>query len=270
VQTTEPADHGEITVSTLEVGGSRGIARIVTIPKDGAPAYRQTRFYRRIGSDWRQTPPDAALWGLERSLETPFFVFHFRQLDAPAVIAVAHQIDALYMTLRHNLGLESAPGSEKLVIEVSVTQTPTDTPAWSRLPAPLTVPSPAVYRAPVELTDAELLEQSIVLPLLNYVLAQASERYQMHPEEYAFPPSMIVTINPPKENEAVMLATLIEYAAATYGRERLPVLVAGLVQYDNWETLLPAVFGVSPDEFEAGWQAYLATRYGVSLDILTQ
>jgi hypothetical protein len=63
----------------------------------------------------------------------------------------------------------------------------------------------------------------------------------------------------------VALATLIEYAVATYGRERLPVLVAGLGQYENWDSLLSAVYGVSPAEFEAGWQAHLAARYGVSL-----
>lgn len=50
---------------------------------------------------------------------------------------------------------------------------------------------------------------------------------------------------------------------ATYGRERLPTLVASLGHYDSWETLIPAVYGVSPAEFEAGWQAYLATHYGV-------
>jgi hypothetical protein len=61
----------------------------------------------------------------------------------------------------------------------------------------------------------------------------------------------------------VALATLIEYAVATYGRERLPALVAGLGQYDRWDTLLPAVFGVSAAEFEAGWQAYLTVYYGV-------
>src|SRR4029079_18836432 len=63
--------------------------------------------------------------------------------------------------------------------------------------------------------------------------------------------------------QTVALATLIEYAVATYGRERLPALVAGLGQYETWDTLLPAVFGVSAAEFEAGWQAYLAAHYAV-------
>jgi hypothetical protein len=54
--------------------------------------------------------------------------------------------------------------------------------------------------------------------------------------------------------------TLIEYVVDGYGRERLPALVEGLRHYDTWEALVPAVFGVSVNEFEAGWHAYLAGR----------
>jgi hypothetical protein len=57
--------------------------------------------------------------------------------------------------------------------------------------------------------------------------------------------------------------TVIEYAVATYGREHLPALVAGLGQSESWDTLLPAIFDVSAAEFEAGWQAYLTAHYGV-------
>lgn len=67
---------------------------------------------------------------------------------------------------------------------------------------------------------------------------------------------------------SVALATLIEYAVVTYGQEQLPVLVAGLGHYESWATLIPAVYGVSASEFEAGWQAYLATHYGISLATL--
>jgi hypothetical protein len=54
------------------------------------------------------------------------------------------------------------------------------------------------------------------------------------------------------------LEPVMEYAAATYGPPRIPVLVAALNQHERTETLIPAVFGVSADEFEAGWQIYLS------------
>jgi hypothetical protein len=34
-------------------------------------------------------------------------------------------------------------------------------------------------------------------------------------------------------------------------------------QSDSWDTLIPAVYSVSPAEFEAGWQTYLTAHYGV-------
>jgi hypothetical protein len=130
----------------------------------GAAAYRQTRFYRRTAAGWQQTEPDTALWGPERSLETLFVTFHFRQQDAPAVSAVAAQVNNLYTTLRRNLGLPLTAWAAKLVIEVSVTQPPGAAPPWFGGHDPIRVPSPAVYLAPVALTDAELLAQSIALP----------------------------------------------------------------------------------------------------------
>jgi hypothetical protein len=62
----------------------------------------------------------------------------------------------------------------------------------------------------------------------------------------------------------VALATLIEYAVDAFGRERLPVLAAGMGQHQGWNTLLPAVYGVSATEFEAGRQGYLVEGDGVS------
>ncbi len=61
--------------------------------------------------------------------------------------------------------------------------------------------------------------------------------------------------------QTVALATLVEYAVETYGLASLPALVAGLGDADSWDMLLPAVFGVSTAEFEAGWQAYLVDHY---------
>jgi hypothetical protein len=119
-----------------------------------------------------QPAPDAALWGLERTLETPPFVFYFRQHDAPAVIAAALQMDALYTSLRRNFGLPLPPAGEKLVIEVSVSQSPGTVHFQPHhyserfvLPDHWVVVSPAVYLAPVELTDADLLAQSSRLGL---------------------------------------------------------------------------------------------------------
>lgn len=365
--TATPAVQLDSTLSLVDVQGDQAVARVVTTTQNGAPSYRQTRFYRRIGERWLPTAPDAALWGPERSLATPYFIYHFRQNDAPAVIAVAPQMDALYATIWRNFGLPIKPTPEKLLIEVSVTQPPGRATPWWVVRDRLIVPSPAVYWAPAELSDSDLLAQSLALPLLAQVLAQANEHYHigltwqpligglylwqvweldlplavwreevvhwLYVDLPAAAPGATVVVpkryqalcdahklwmsspvqieipllcldwewerlffasrrlrglftrldqlaasvhdfdlaeaKPPR-GRSVALATLIEYTVAAYGRERLPALVAGLGQYESWEALIPAVFDVSTAEFEAGWHAYLAAHYGVSLDILKQ
>lgn len=48
---------------------------------------------------------------------------------------------------------------------------------------------------------------------------------------------------------------LIDFIAATYGIDVLPKLLQGFGQHDDWETLAPAVLGVSAAELEAAWHA---------------
>lgn len=59
-----------------------------------------------------------------------------------------------------------------------------------------------------------------------------------------------------------MATAFVEYSVAAYGRERLPVLLAGLRRYDTWEALIQGVYGVSPAEFAAGWQAHMRRTEG--------
>jgi hypothetical protein len=368
IQTADPNAHLYFELHRLGFQGDQAVAQVVTTAQNGAPAYRQIFFYRHTATGWLRTEADAALWGPERSLETPSFVFRFRQHDAPTVITVLAQMDTLYTTMRHNFGL---PIGEKLVIDVRVTQSPGNALFQQHnderfvMNDRLIVAPPSLYLAPVALTDADLLAQSIALPLLEQVLAQASEQYAvgeswqpllaglrlwqlwdldmplsawreevvkwiyidlpavgsgqsfvlpehytalcaahklwlssptemkiplvcgeldwedfllspwgwhdplthlnqlvvpLRPGEYLEEPDSLRLVRHP--GHTVALATLIEYAVATYGRERLPTLVAGLGQYDTWDTLLPAVFGTSSAQFEAGWQAYLSVHYG--------
>jgi hypothetical protein len=53
---------------------------------------------------------------------------------------------------------------------------------------------------------------------------------------------------------------LMDYITATYGRDEIPRFLHSLNQYKGWDELIPAVFNVSVEEFEAGWNAWLAGR----------
>lgn len=354
------------TVQLLAFPGETAIVQLVMQPGDGQPALRQTRFYRQTAEGWQLTKPDNELWGLPHSLESSHFIVHFRQNDAKAVSAVARQMDAVYTEIEHNFAL--TPNSKKLVIDVSVESMGGAILTLSWEDWPLVVPSPAVYLAPVELSDSTILAQSITLPLIGYMGDRAIEEYTipdrwrpllrglrlwqlwnldmplaqwqqelvkwlyfdkppadaeekpMLPARYkelcamyrlwmvspdldviplsctdrdnfVWPPHRWTThvprtrlgqlsvplanweieyqvaLNDPYyPSEAIVIANLIEYMVSVYGHEQLPVFLAALAQFDDWETLVPAVFGVSATDFEAGWQSYIAQQYNVNLE----
>ena len=57
------------------------------------------------------------------------------------------------------------------------------------------------------------------------------------------------------ERQAAGAEQLIEFIAVTYGLDSVPKLLQGFAKYDDWETLAPAVLGVSAGELEAAWHA---------------
>ncbi len=59
------------------------------------------------------------------------------------------------------------------------------------------------------------------------------------------------------------LATVLEYAAATYGSASIATLIAYTPNHSSWKTIIRATFGVSLADFEEGWQSYLRQKYGI-------
>lgn len=64
--------------------------------------------------------------------------------------------------------------------------------------------------------------------------------------------------------QIVLMAALLEYVEHTYGSEKVTVLLTAFGSYAQAETLFPAVFGISAEEFENEWRIYLAKQYGVA------
>jgi hypothetical protein len=343
------------TVQLLALSGETAIVQLITQSEAGQPDLRQTRFYRQTAEGWQRTKPDAELWGVPHSLESPHFIFRFRQNDAGVVKLAAPQIEEVYIELQRNFGL--TPSVEKLAIDVTVEHVTGAIPIPQWKHEPLVVPSPAIYLAPVELSESTILAQSIVLPLIDHMKGRAIEEHEIPPGWRPLLPGLAlwqlwelemplahwhddivnsvytggpadaqlpdryaelcamhnlwmvspIIVGVPLEcrvsddevwvarrlvghgthmrlnhlgtwtkeydesyffdfTEVVAVATVFEYTAATYGYEALPVLLADLARYGSWETLAPAVFGVSAADFEAGWRGYLAQQYNVSID----
>jgi hypothetical protein len=71
-------------------------------------------------------------------------------------------------------------------------------------------------------------------------------------------PDLDLAVTEPSWIDLLAFETVLDYVVATYGADALPALVEGFRRYDTWNTLIPAIFGVSVEEFERGWQGYLA------------
>jgi hypothetical protein len=76
-------------------------------------------------------------------------------------------------------------------------------------------------------------------------------------------PRYLAALSTETKADIVVLATVVEYVAATYGRDQLPILLSALPAHENWDTLIPAVFGISVEEFQDGWHGFLAEEYGI-------
>jgi len=66
-----------------------------------------------------------------------------------------------------------------------------------------------------------------------------------------------------QQGQPVAMATVLEYAAHTYGRASIPDLLQAIRTGESWHTVAPQVFGVSAKQFEAGWWVWLAEEYRV-------
>jgi hypothetical protein len=87
-----------------------------------------------------------------------------------------------------------------------------------------------------------------------------------------YPTTLTVTEPLPVASVAAF-ATLFEYISAdegerngagTQGAEKIRALIAAIPDHQSWDTLIPTLFGVSRRDFEAGWNAFLAERYGIA------
>lgn len=71
-------------------------------------------------------------------------------------------------------------------------------------------------------------------------------------------------VPPEPVGAGIGLATLLEYAAASYEPQSVSRLLAALPQHKQTDTRIPAVFAVTQADFHRGWQSFLAQEYGIT------
>jgi len=114
--------------------------------------------------------------------------------------------------------------------------------------------SPAEMSIPLNCTEADQGRTWSMIPALPLRL-DAIIQERPYPDDS--PQSSI------SGSQIVALEMVVEYVVATYGQAALARLIASLGDHADWHSLIPAVFGISADAFEAGWLMYVATQAGV-------
>lgn len=269
--------------------------------------YRETRFYRRIEDRWLRTSPRIEFWGAKRTLDTDYFHLEFYQRDAEAIEAAVDKLDALYVELRRDAGLGTPATNYKLAVEVlprtdrvtwrfSADELSVTSPILQQVPEGAShadqlirlVAYPLARRVLGEATDAMQVE-SYWQPVLDGVRHWFGWEDEPVPSAWhyyiegllrdriAHAPAVELTYLVTPHWRALgrsdwwvrILAaeTVVEYAVETYGRDRLPALLQAFENHETWETLIPAVFDVSVEEFEAGWRSHLLKRFSFVLSL---
>lgn len=271
---------------------------------------RETRFYRKAGSDWVRTVPDRAFWGEQRAVETTNLRFEFTDADMPTVIASADEIELAYTRAHSWLGLPLPAVEEKLTFVIM----PDLVRGWGGYGTRQQLTSPFLAKVPLGLSDTDYLSQQIInriaIRAINDLLYAdmqphdydqinayhwrimsramngwlrtmlAGERSAWHQQaETLFQqqtkwqlPVRLVDI---KGGDGIFLRddqstamldymlaeTVVSYAIATYGQASLPDLILALRSQSSWIGFTRSFRDVSLDEFEQGWNEYLAEHY---------
>ena len=365
------AEPGEVIteMQVVDLGQDWAVLQVVIQMAGETKAFRQTRVYQKTLLGWVRAAPTATYWGHAHQLESRYFIFHYFTRDAAAVEDAAERLDALYLAL-HSTFFPEPPGDEKLVIEIDPTRIPGQMSWQTPSQGSIVLASPVATLAPVELTAADLLAQSLMLALFDQLADEARLRYDLlshwqslrnglrlwliweqelplavwreplvkwvfwdsqittghkfppepefahdlcvhhqlwmrtpldvvvpvtcfskrgseekiiswrypYPPPQDFPLPLHVSVpvfmqsegtweprqSPEVPAAEIALATVVEYAATTFGPDRLPVLLAALSQHEEWEAVLQTTFGLSLAEFDSGWRTFLAERYGIS------
>lgn len=280
------------TIRAIELVSDLAFVSVVITPT--AEAYRQTHIYRYSASGWTYTEPSPKLWGERRTLVRRHLRFEYHLRDAPAVEQAADEIDTLYGALWSDVGLPPPAGERTIRIipqriaagwrfESESLSVPS--PFLLRLPSDISNAEALVQilidsfvtsainesmrRRAIQVQWQEVVAGAQSWLHTTYCGARRTGRvicYQpaAHQGTHA---ALSVAALPLATSDSFALfgyrdhgfdgAALIDYVVAVYGRERLPVLLAALSEQSTWHTLIPAVFGVTAPEFEAGWRAYL-------------
>jgi hypothetical protein len=290
-------------VEQIDLRGNTALVQVlIPAPASGGTAYQELRFYRNTGDQWLRTAPDPEWWGrTTEEVKTAHFDFVYHPRDRAAVQETAAGIEAFYARLISDLGVEDK-AKGPLVIKIEprtdlMTYRPMGgsliVPAPGLLPTPVgTSPGVALKQTVSQAITQEVMRNAGGMRRLNrqsLTLADGISRWESWNWAGGIPPwneaGQLTDLRealkkgnlPPLDNLTISWAArggpfmfqaeatlLADYIAKAYGRERFASVLKAWPAYVSWREIAPAALGVSFDEFQAGWLAYLDQVLGPS------
>ena len=149
-------------VQVRNIGRDWAVVEVTIQLSPGGPSYRQTRLYQEGECGWVRSNVVAARWGAKQTFESDSFIFHYRELDADAMMQAAPQLDALYPALEKSL-IVQLPTGVKPTIDIDPARAPGSISPQAGQPAHFVVASPTTALVPADLSASDVLLQAVVL-----------------------------------------------------------------------------------------------------------
>lgn len=130
-------------------------------------AWREVRFYRETPGGWLRTAPQPVFWGSQYSLQSEYFLFHYRLADSLAVAEAAPRLDANYARIRSLLALPVDSRQAPLVVDVRVLNLPTQNSVESYTDGTFVATSPLLLPRPAGFSAADMLVEGISVSLID-------------------------------------------------------------------------------------------------------
>lgn len=249
----------------VTIDGQRARVQVEEII-EGVP-YSRLWFYWNYEEGWRHVPPDFTFWGDVQSYDAQGVMVRARTVDAPLAQAMSSQLASWIAQGCDIFGCVSLP-----TISVEVVPSALVAPEWSAVnPWSLTVPSPSVGRARLDMPFSPELQAPVAQLLAERLVAQATDNEQpVFPADAVYLRQAVIDWLAGRFAGVQTGAYLIQSLDELYGEAAVGRLISTLGPSDDILVVGPVVGAVTLDQTGLDWRDFLTWRLNVERELISQ
>ncbi|MCB0255484.1 MAG: hypothetical protein KDI55_17340 [Anaerolineae bacterium] len=269
----------QTNVESVRLQGDLALAELTGTAADGGEVATRTAFFRFHNGRWLLTAPVAEQFGAQLQQSSPHFLIEYRKADEPAIHSLVDLVEGSYVVLCGELRCRTSERPIPLVLSYEENGAAIDAAlqvtsprltgvdgrgqpgesfereltgalaiylAAARFPAT----SPALRAAVAEWAVAEL--SGATSPEMT-ALRQAERRDDLLPLDRVW--RLVAVRNENGALEQTQVASMFIYAQETFGNGAVARLLEATPA--DLPDALRRAYGVSYDDFNAGWQEWL-------------